>query len=69
MPPRCWFPGLQVVQVEAEKRHPLWDIRTHQDAEQCWQRTFGHLSGEAKQQQELGDDIDDAQHSGQPKLV
>lgn len=29
---------LQVLAAEAEAKHPLWDIRTHADAEQFWQR-------------------------------
>lgn len=57
---------MQVLQAEAEKRHPLWDIRTHKEAEQFWRRTFGHLTGEARQP---GDEADGAHHSGRPTLV
>ena len=29
---------LQVLAAEAEAKHPLWDIRTHAEAEKFWQR-------------------------------
>lgn len=37
----------EVLQAEAEKRHPLWDIRTHAEAEAFWGREFGHIAGAA----------------------
>jgi len=56
------------VQAEAEERHPLWDIRTHTEAQQFWRKEFGHLgpAGEARQ---ADDAADGAHHSGQATLV
>lgn len=62
----CLFVSRQVVQAEAEKQHPLWDVRTHKEAQQFWQREFGHLSGKALLP---GDEADGPQHSGKPTLV
>ncbi|KAI7845859.1 hypothetical protein COHA_000593 [Chlorella ohadii] len=39
----------EVLAAEAEAKHPLWDIRTHAEAEGFWKREFGHLSGEQQE--------------------
>ena len=64
-----------MLQAEAEQKHPLWDIRTHTEASQFWQREFGHLSeeGGAAQAAATGAaglaDNGGGRHSGRPTLV
>ena len=66
---------MQVLQAEAEQKHPLWDIRTHTEASDFWQREFGHLSGEGGAAQgpaaagATGVADNDGHHSGRPTLV
>ncbi|KAL4457681.1 hypothetical protein ABPG75_012546 [Micractinium tetrahymenae] len=63
----------EVLQAEAEKRHPVWDIRTHAEAEAFWSREFGHLSGAAggaaAAAPEGGAEAGEGHHSGRPTLV
>ena len=70
--------SMQVLLVEAETKHPLWDIRTHAEAQEFWDKSFGHLRGDggaaaAAAAAEAGGAAEGAregkQHSGRPTLV
>jgi hypothetical protein len=62
-----WPPLMQVLKAEQERKHPLWELRTHKEAQESWQQEFGHLGGGAARQP--GDAADSAQSSGRQTLV
>lgn len=44
--PECTWLSLaaQDAGVPKEPKHPLWELRTKEEAQEFWQREFGHLN-------------------------
>ena len=56
----------QVPEDPMKGKHPLWELRTKEQAEAFWKQEFGHLGGgvEGQQQAEA-----EGRHAGQATLV
>lgn len=65
---------LQVLQADTERQHPVWDVRTHAEAEAFWNQEFGHLAGgagggAAAAAPSGSTEGGESHHSGRPTLV